>query len=237
MATETRRAAIRSAWADRRWITERMMAVPVAVVTAARLVVGLMLMWSTLGKLRDPDAFIAGIHDYRLLRPRAERTVGALVPPVELLIATLLLVGVALPWAGFAAAALFALFGVAIASAVARHLDIPCHCGTVSALDRVGVGTILRSVALVLLALVAGRAPEMPTIAGVLATLQLPDGWAELANLAILMTLVVWLAEAVPTVIGGVWRARRQGPKLREAEDRRVRRARDVAAAAGGKQP
>lgn len=207
----------------------------VVMALAARFVVGATLMVAAWSKLRHPAAFARGVHDYALLKPWAEGPVATSVPWVEVVLGVAVLLGVVQPWAAFGAVVLFALFGLAIASAAVRRLDIDCHCGTWTAQDRVGLGLVVRASGLVLVALLAGQWPETTTLLGVRLALQQTDGLAILISTTAMLALAVWLADALVTVTYDVRRGRRWLPDLRAAEARRAQRATDLASAEGAR--
>lgn len=97
-----------------------------------RLAVGLLFVTAGASKLLRSRSVRHTVAQYRLLPAWLTSIVASLVGPAELLIG--LALGLSswlplggLPWLG--AAALLALFSLAIASALARGLNIPCGCG------------------------------------------------------------------------------------------------------------
>ncbi|MFA6961376.1 MAG: MauE/DoxX family redox-associated membrane protein [Opitutaceae bacterium] len=79
-------------------------------------------------KLRDPAAFATDIENFQLLPAGPSALFAVYLPWLELLVAA----GLLLPrWrssAALLATALFAVFTVAVAAAMARGLDITCGC-------------------------------------------------------------------------------------------------------------
>ncbi len=99
-------------------------------------------------KLRDPTAFATEIHNYQLF-PALAPLLAASLPAVELALAAALLFGPR-PWAragGLASAAVMAVFTIAVASVVARGINISCGCFGAGS-GPVTVLTVLRDVAL-----------------------------------------------------------------------------------------
>jgi len=116
---------------------------------ALRAGLGALLVVAGALKLRDPGAFATEIANYQLL-PALAPFLAAALPLTELLVgAALLLAPVA--WrrpAALAAAALCAMFFLAVATAYARGINIECGCfgtggGPITAL------TVLRNVLLI----------------------------------------------------------------------------------------
>lgn len=115
-----------------------------------RLGLGGLLLTAGLLKLRDPASFAAEIANYQLF-PSLAPYLAAALPTTEVVVG-LGLVVLPLHWRRGAAAAgltLFGLFGVAVASAYIRHIDIACGCfgGGGSSINAL---TIARNVSLVL---------------------------------------------------------------------------------------
>lgn len=94
-----------------------------------RILLGGTFLLSSLPKLRDREAFVEIVDDYRLTPRPVSRLVGHVLPFVELLTALALLTGIALSWTASIAAVLFALFAVAVAVNLLRgHTQISCGC-------------------------------------------------------------------------------------------------------------
>lgn len=101
-------------------------------VDAVRLVVQLALggvfVLSGAGKLRHPLAFLRGVAEYDILPRPLAYAFGAVLVPLELLLALALLSGTALPVALPAGACLIVIFGVAVTVNLRRRRDMLCHC-------------------------------------------------------------------------------------------------------------
>jgi hypothetical protein len=98
------------------------------VAFAGRVCVGLVFLLAAGQKMRSWTILSGVIANYRLLPPFLVKPVALLLPPLELLVGVLLLVGSA--WSALAAMALLALFAVAMAINLGRgrgHID--CGCG------------------------------------------------------------------------------------------------------------
>lgn len=94
----------------------------------ARLVVG--GVWIVAGwlKLPNPAASVRAVRAYDLLPEAIVPTIGHLLPVVEIVVGTCLVLGVLTRWSGVLSAMLFAAFVIGIASAWARGLQIECGC-------------------------------------------------------------------------------------------------------------
>lgn len=98
------------------------------VSTAARLVLGAVLLVAGVLKVADPQASVAAVRAYELLPAGMVTAVGWGLPFAEVLLGMVLLVGIAVRPAAIAAAGLLAVFVAAVASAAARGLSIDCGC-------------------------------------------------------------------------------------------------------------
>lgn len=94
----------------------------------ARLVTG--VVWIVAGaiKLPDPASSVRAVRAYDLLPEGVVPTVGHLLPAVEIVVGTALVLGVLTRGAALASSVLFVLFVVAISSVWARGIEIECGC-------------------------------------------------------------------------------------------------------------
>jgi putative oxidoreductase len=95
---------------------------------ALRLAVGAVFVAASVDRLFDPQPFADAIDDYRILPTGAVDLVAVTLPWIEFLTGLCLLIGVATPGAGLVAATLAGTYLLAIASALARGLEIGCGC-------------------------------------------------------------------------------------------------------------
>jgi uncharacterized membrane protein YphA (DoxX/SURF4 family) len=98
------------------------------VGTAARLI--LAVVWALAGWSKVGDLAASGrtVNAYRLLPFEAAKIVGAALPFVELVLAALLLAGLATKLAAAVSGGLLAVYVAGIASVWARGLSIDCGC-------------------------------------------------------------------------------------------------------------
>ncbi|MGN6607670.1 MAG: MauE/DoxX family redox-associated membrane protein [Jatrophihabitans sp.] len=92
--------------------------------TLARLVLGVVLVWSSLSKLRVPRTFTQAVRAYDVTPDWASYAVGYGVPVLELVLGVLLVLGIATRLLASAAVVMFVLFLVALIQAAARGLDV-----------------------------------------------------------------------------------------------------------------
>lgn len=169
---------------------------PVVVYTL-RLALASLLAAAAAHKLRDAASFRATLRDYRLVPHAAVAATGAGLALVEAGLALALLVPSSAPAAGWACAALLALYGGAIGVNLARgRRHVACGCLGPSADEPLHGGMLVRNAILALAALgaavPAGARPlgvldafTVAMAAAILALLYLAaDGLATAARLA-----------------------------------------------------
>jgi putative oxidoreductase len=117
---------------------------------ALRLGLGALFVVTGALKLGDPNAFAVEIHNYQLF-PALAPLLAATLPVIEIVVGAALVAGPR-PWlraGALASAALMLVFTVAVASAVARGINISCGCfGAAWGSSPVTLITIARDVAL-----------------------------------------------------------------------------------------
>jgi uncharacterized membrane protein YphA (DoxX/SURF4 family) len=122
------------------------------VSTAARLVLGAVLVVAGGLKVADPQASVAAVRAYELLPTGLATIVGWGLPFLELVLGLLLLAGIAVRPAALTTALLLVVFVAAVVSAAARGLSIDCGCfgggGPVPPGQTAYVSEIVRDVAL-----------------------------------------------------------------------------------------
>ncbi|WP_336029082.1 MauE/DoxX family redox-associated membrane protein [Geodermatophilus sp. FMUSA9-8] len=132
--------------------------------TAARLLLGGVLVVAGALKLPDPAEAVRAVRAYRLLPEALVGPVAFGLPVVEVAVGLALLAGVFVRTAALAASVLMAVFTAAVASAWARGLQIDCGCfgggGEVAAGETGYPAEVARDVALLLVALALARWPR-----------------------------------------------------------------------------
>jgi uncharacterized membrane protein YphA (DoxX/SURF4 family) len=147
--------------------------------TAARLLLGGVLVVAGALKLPDPAAAERAVRAYRLLPEALVGPVAFGLPVVEIAVGLALLAGVAVRGAALASAALMAVFVAAVGSAWARGLQIDCGCfgggGQVAAGQTGYPGEVARDVGLLLVSLALARWPASRLALGGRAETELAD--------------------------------------------------------------
>jgi uncharacterized membrane protein YphA (DoxX/SURF4 family) len=119
-------------------------------VTAVRIATALIFFTAAVGKMRRWRTFEGVVANYRLLPDALNRLVAWLLPPIELLLAVALPLGV--PGAEIAAGALLCVFAAAMAINLRRgrtHID--CGCFDATLRQNLRWSLVLRNALLVLL--------------------------------------------------------------------------------------
>jgi len=122
-------------------------------VLACRLVVGGIFIYASLDKLTHPQAFAEVIHHYRLLPYPLLHPSAHLLPVLEFVTGSALVLGLGRRGAALLAGILTAVFMVAITSALIRNLDISCGCFNTDGGHAVGLDLLWRDGILLLLCL------------------------------------------------------------------------------------
>lgn len=101
---------------------------------ALSALVGLILVFTGVLKLREGRKLGETIARYRVLPPSMVRLTASFLPPIELAVGLCLVLGIAGPWP-FAAAGLIVIYTSAVISVIARKISTDCGC----------FGSVLRS--------------------------------------------------------------------------------------------
>jgi uncharacterized membrane protein YphA (DoxX/SURF4 family) len=154
------------------------------VAVTARVLVGLVLVVSTAGKLRDYAGFTASIHDFRVVPRTSVPLVAATVTVTEAAVPMLLVIPVAARAGAALAVALFAVLTAAVWSAVWRETGAACRCFGARH-ETLGRWHVVRNITLLGCAIAAlGGGPVVPAglavalgagAAGALVVLRLED--------------------------------------------------------------
>lgn len=124
------------------------------VLFLARVVLGCVFAWSSIGKIYQPYDFLVNVYDYDLVGPQAGLVVAVVLPWFELCVGIGLLGGVCIGGSLLLGALMGGMFVLAQASVISRSLVIDCGCfGGLTGEETVGYGTLFRSVAFSAIAL------------------------------------------------------------------------------------
>jgi putative oxidoreductase len=119
---------------------------PVAALVC-RVALAAIFLYAGLPKVAHPQAFLASVRNYDILPNAIVPAFALILPMVEVLAGALLLLGVWIRPSGLVIGGMLVAFIVAIASALARGIDIECGCFSHGG-SRVGMELILRDLAM-----------------------------------------------------------------------------------------
>jgi len=140
-----------------------MSSLPLVGRLACRLVPAGLFLWAGISKALDPQGSVLSVDGYEVLPDPVVQVVAILLPWIEIAIATLLILGLFMRFAGLATVALMIVFIAGMAQAKARGLEIDCGCfGSSGAGEGVSWWDILRDVPLVLAGLYLASRPRGP---------------------------------------------------------------------------
>ena len=122
------------------------------ILLVVQLAIGSVLLFSSLGKWRDPLGFAHGVEDYEVLPDRLAVIFGLLLVPLETAIAVSHLTGWWISSAVFLGLTMFGSFAVAVAINLRRGRSLPCYCFGDSRGQTISPQTLAR-----LLLLIAGE--------------------------------------------------------------------------------
>ena len=129
-------------------------------VLACRLFVGGVFIYASLDKLAHPQAFAEVIHHYRLTPYPLLHPSAHLLPILEFVIGSALILGLGGRGAALLAGNLTVVFMAAITSALVRNLDISCGCFNTDGGHDVGLDLLWRDGILLLMCLPPLLAPR-----------------------------------------------------------------------------
>jgi uncharacterized membrane protein YphA (DoxX/SURF4 family) len=98
------------------------------VVLAVRVLLGALFVVAGASKVGHADVFAAEIAGFRLLPAALIAPIAIALPFLEMLLGVYLILGLFTRTAAWIAVALFAVFDLAIASAVVRGMTVSCGC-------------------------------------------------------------------------------------------------------------
>ena len=112
-----------------------------------RLILGTVFLWASFDKILDPASFAKNISNYHTVPFGLENTVAIILPWLEFLIGTGMILGIMVDGSIMISSFLLLLFNILIAQAIIRGFNIECGCGLKEG-QMVGFGKILENFAL-----------------------------------------------------------------------------------------
>lgn len=114
------------------------------VTDAIRAAIGLVFIYSAAEKLRDIGGFVRGVREYRVLPVGLATVYAALVVPAESVVGLSFVTGQLVRLTAPLAVLLLATFFVAVAIALWRRTETPCHCFGSESSERLSARTLVR---------------------------------------------------------------------------------------------
>lgn len=119
-----------------------------------RAFLGIFFIIVSIDKIADPAAFALSIGNYKLLPLAAVGIIATVLPWLELLCGFAILFGAAQRGSSLLLCLMLGVFTVAVASALARGLDISCGCFTQDpSAEKIGWMKVVENTSLLLLSL------------------------------------------------------------------------------------
>ena len=116
-------------------------------IICIRLILGTVFLWASFDKILDPATFAKNISNYHIVPFGLENTIAIILPWLEFLIGTGMILGIMIDGSIMISAFLLLLFNILIAQAIIRGFNIECGCGLKEG-QMVGVGKIYENFAL-----------------------------------------------------------------------------------------
>jgi len=103
------------------------------LLAAARIALGAMFLYAGITKIADPAGFSQAVYNYHLLPAWLVNTTAILLPWVEVVAGTCLVLGLWIPGGALIVSGLLLTFTLALGFNLSRGLDIACGCFSTSA--------------------------------------------------------------------------------------------------------
>ncbi len=107
-----------------------------AVLLVGRIAIGLVFIAASIDKLAHPGQFVEVIMGYKIVPWTTAGVMGIWLPWMELLVGTIMLIGIWVRAGALLFSGLTVVFLAALTSALARGIDINCGCFSVSELTQ-----------------------------------------------------------------------------------------------------
>ena len=98
------------------------------IALLCRVILGIVLIYASIDKIVHPAEFAKAIGNYNVLPFGLENLLGIVLPVLELLVGTCLILGIMIDGAAIIAAGMMVVFIIAISQALFRGIDINCGC-------------------------------------------------------------------------------------------------------------
>lgn len=130
------------------------------LIAFTRIYLAVVFILSGLDKINDLASFSQSIENYRILPFSVINIIAIIVPWIELIAGSLLLLGFYIKENSTLILLLLFVFTAAIISAVLRDLDIDCGCQGTFDGQKVGILKIIENIALMIVSFLSIRYPK-----------------------------------------------------------------------------
>ena len=93
-----------------------------------RIILGVVLIYASYGKILDPISFSDNIHNYHFTPTAIENLVALILPWMELIVGVFLIIGVFLEGTVSITISMLIFFIIILSQAVFRGIDVHCGC-------------------------------------------------------------------------------------------------------------
>ena len=98
------------------------------IALLCRVILGIVLIYASIVKIVHPAEFAKAIGNYNVLPFGLENLLGIVLPVLELLVGTCLVLGIMIDGSAIIAGGMMVVFIIAISQALFRGIDINCGC-------------------------------------------------------------------------------------------------------------
>ena len=98
------------------------------IALLCRVILGVILIYASIDKIVHPAEFAKAIGNYNVLPFGLENLLGIILPVLELLVGSCLILGIMLDGSAIITAGMMTVFIIALSQAMIRGIDINCGC-------------------------------------------------------------------------------------------------------------
>jgi uncharacterized membrane protein YphA (DoxX/SURF4 family) len=98
------------------------------IALLCRVILGVILVYASIDKIVHPAEFAKSIGNYNVLPFGLENLLGIILPVLELLVGSCLILGIMLDGSAIITAGMMTVFIIALSQAMIRGIDINCGC-------------------------------------------------------------------------------------------------------------
>ena len=98
------------------------------IALLCRIILGVILVYASIDKIVHPAEFAKSIGNYNVLPFGLENLLGIILPILELLVGTCLVLGIMLDGSAIISEGMMIVFIIALSQAMIRGIDINCGC-------------------------------------------------------------------------------------------------------------